>query len=74
MSKEKFIIELRKRLSLLEVEERDNIIEEYLSYVNQKIYEEISEEEAIEQLGDVNKIAEKILKSHKISDKYIKLP
>jgi hypothetical protein len=73
MSKEKFIIELRKRLSLLEVEERDNIIEEYLSYVNQKIYEGISEEEAIEQLGDVNKIAEKILKSHKISDKYIKL-
>lgn len=73
MNKEKFIIELRKRLSLLSNEEIDKNVEEYLSYINQKINEGKSEEEAIKELGDVNQIAKRILTSYKINEKYIKL-
>lgn len=73
MNKEKFIIELRKRLSLLNNEEIDKIVEEYLGYINQKIRDGKSEKEAIDEIGDVNQLAKRILTSYKISDKYIKL-
>src|SRR5690554_409742 len=73
MNKEKYIIELRKRLSLLKKSEIDSIVEEYLDYIKQKINQGNSEEEALKELGNVNELAKKILTSHKISEKYIKL-
>ncbi|MDF2699522.1 MAG: hypothetical protein K0Q49_1078 [Haloplasmataceae bacterium] len=73
MTKETYIIELRKRLSLLQEEEVDNIIQEYLEYIRQKVTSGISEGLAIEQMGNVNNVAKEILKSYKISDRYIKL-
>lgn len=73
MTKEQFIIELRKRLSLLESEEVDNIVEEYLDYIKQKLNEGLTEEEALEKIGNVNDIAEKILRAHKIAERYIKI-
>ncbi len=73
MNKEKYIIELRKRLSLLSSDEVDDIISEYLDYIKQKQNEGTSEAVALEQLGNVNELAKKILKSYKISDTYIKL-
>ncbi|QVK18951.1 DUF1700 domain-containing protein [Mycoplasmatota bacterium] len=73
MNKEKYIIELRKRLSLLDPKEVEDIVVEYLDYIKQKQNEEISEGLALEQLGNVNDLAKKILKSYKISDRYINL-
>lgn len=73
MKKEKYIIELRKRLSILDEKEIDDIACEYLDIINQKINIGSTEEEVIEQLGNINNLAKKILKDHKISDNYIKL-
>jgi len=73
MNKEKYIIELRKRLSILDSNEIDNIVVEYLDFIKQKQNEGATEEVALEQLGNVNDIAKKILQSYKISESYIKL-
>lgn len=73
MNKEKYIIELRKRLSLLDPQEVEDIVVEYLDYIKQKENEGISEGLALEQLGNVNDLARKILKSYLISDTYINL-
>ncbi len=73
MNKEQYIIELRKRLSLLANSEVDNIVLEYQDYIKQKLNEGLSEEEALEQLGNINDLAKKILKGYKLSDTYINL-
>ncbi len=73
MKKEKYIIELRKRLSILDEKVVDDIVCEYLDLINQKINIGSTEEEVIDQLGNVNELAKKILKSYKISETYIKL-
>ena len=73
MTKEKYIIELRKRLSLLDEIEVDQIISEYMDFIKQKENEGLNEKDILDQLGDVNKLANNILKSYKISDHYISL-
>ena len=72
MNKEKYLIELRKRLSLLDSKEVDEIIVKYNNYFNEK-ETEISEGLVIEQLGNVNDLAKKILQEYKINESYIKL-
>jgi|GEM_PF-992571 len=73
MTKEKFVNELAKRLSLLDSKEVDNIIQEYLDTISKKMHRGITEEEAINELGDINEIAKNVLKSYKINENYIKL-
>ncbi len=73
MNKERYIIELRKRLSLLAPKEVDDVVVEYLDYITQKQNEGMTEGLALEQLGNVNDLAKKILISYKLSDKYINL-
>jgi len=73
MTKEKFVNELAKRLSLLDSKEVDKIIQEYLDTISKKMHRGITEEEAIHELGDINEIAKNVLKSYKINENYIKL-
>ncbi|NLC94348.1 MAG: DUF1700 domain-containing protein [Bacilli bacterium] len=73
MTKEKFVNELAKRLSLLDSKEVDKIIQEYLDTISKKMHRGITEEEAINELGDINEIAKNVLKSYKINENYIKL-
>lgn len=67
-----YIKELRKRLSILNEEEVDDITDEYNDFIANKVLDGYSEQEAIDSLGDVNYLARRILEAYKISDKYIK--
>jgi hypothetical protein len=72
MSKETYLNELRKRLSLLDAKEVDAITYEYHDHINNKLDEGYTEEEVLDQLGDVNQLARNILEAYKISERYIK--
>jgi Protein of unknown function (DUF1700) len=72
MTKEIYLNELRKRLSLLDAKEVDAITYEYHDHIASKLGDGYSEEEVLEELGDVNQLARKILEAYKISDRYIK--
>lgn len=73
MTREKFANELSKRLSILDPKEVEKIVQEYLNTISAKMARGLTEEEAINELGDINLIARNVLKNYKISDNYIKL-
>lgn len=72
MKKEEFINKLRKKISILEKSEIDDIVEEYEGYIDEKKNAGMSEEEAVKALGDVNEIAKDLLSAYKIKDDYSK--
>ena len=65
MNKEKFIVELRKKLKRLPKEEVDNIINYYLDYFNDA---DKDEEEVLKELGSPSTIASQILADYAFSD------
>ncbi|NLG82224.1 MAG: DUF1700 domain-containing protein [Bacilli bacterium] len=73
MTREKFANELSKRLSIIDPKEVEKIVQEYLNTISAKMARGLTEEEAINELGDINLIARNVLKNYKISDNYIKL-
>jgi Protein of unknown function (DUF1700) len=73
MTRELYINELKKRLSLLDEAEVNKIIHETDSHIDEQIQAGKDEAAVFEQLGDVNELAKTILKAYKLSDRYIKL-
>jgi len=69
MKKEEFIKELREKLEILDQSEIDDIIEEYTGYIAEKIQNGASEEEAIQDFGDIDELATELLKAYKINVK-----
>ena len=67
MTKKKFLIQLEKKLQILEATERQDIILEYSNHIDQKIKEGKSENEAIKDFGDLDDLVREILKAYKIS-------
>lgn len=67
MKKEEFIETLKKKLSILEEDEINDIIEEYSGYIDEKIKSGKTEEEAIKDFGDINELATELLKAYKIN-------
>lgn len=72
MKKSEFITKLNERLSILTDDERKDIIDEYSEYIDNKISEGKTEEEAVRNFGDIDELASEILKAYKINDKYSK--
>ncbi len=70
MKKEKFLKTLREKLNVLESQEVEDIIEEYKDYIRQKQDDGMTEEEAIQDFGDVESLAKEILKAYKINENY----
>ena len=66
MSKEKFLESLRKKLSILESSEIEDIISEYEGYIEEKIKKGSTEEEAVKSMGDVDELAKELLSAYKI--------
>ncbi len=66
MSKEKFLERLRKKLSILESSEIDDIINEYDGYIEEKIKKGFTEEEAVKSMGEVDELAKELLSAYKI--------
>ena len=61
MTKEEFVSTLKEKLVGLPSEEIDDRISFYLEIISDKIEEGVKEEDAISQLGSVNKIAAQII-------------
>ncbi len=68
MNKEEFLKTLRKKLSILEESEIDDIINEYEGYIEEKIAKGSTEEEAVSSMGDVSELARDLLSAYKIRE------
>ena len=67
MKKEEFMKELRDKLSILEEKEINDIIEEYSGYIDEKVKNGATEEDAIKDFGDIDELATELLKAYKIN-------
>jgi len=70
MNKNEFLETLRKKLSILDGREVEDIILEYSNHIDQKIKDGKKEKEAVAGFGDIDDLAKEILKGYKISDTY----
>ena len=66
MKKEEFLKRLKKRLNILEEKEVEDIIKEYEGYIEEKMEAGSTEEEAVEAFGDVDELADELLKAYKV--------
>lgn len=74
MKKKEFLEKLRKKLNILEDGEVDDIILEYEGYIDERIDNGASEEEAVESFGDIDELADELLLAYKINVKKDKDP
>lgn len=72
MTKDKFLKELEKKLKVLTESEIKDIIDEYRDIIEEKIKHGKTEEEAVKEFGDINKLAKEILSAYKIDPEYNK--
>ena len=70
MNKEKFIKELTKKLNILSEDEKNDIILEYEDIIEEKIKHGKTEEEAVKEFGDIDKLTKEILEAYKINPDY----
>lgn len=68
MSKETFLEKLRKKLSILEESEIEDILSEYEGYIEEKIKQGSSEEEAVKSMGNIDELARDLLSAYKIKN------
>ena len=66
MKKEEFLNKLRKRLDILEEKEVEDLLSEYEGYIDEKIEAGPSEEEAVNSFGDIDELADELLKAYKV--------
>lgn len=67
MLKSEFLDLLNQKLSLINDKEKEDIILEYGTYIDDKIASGVSEEEAVAGFGDVDELAKEILSAYKIN-------
>ncbi len=72
MKKTEFLTALRKKLKILNEEEKKDIINEYEDIIKEKIKKGMTEEEAVADFGDINDLAKEILKAYKVDPEYNK--
>ena len=63
MNKKDFLDKLRKKLSILNDEEIEDIINEYEGYIDEKLNEGKTEKEAVKELDDEENFVDKIIKA-----------
>lgn len=67
MLKSEFLDLLNQKISLINDKEKEDIILEYGTYIDDKIASGVSEEEAVAGFGDVDELAKEILSAYKIN-------
>ncbi len=72
MKKDEFLKKLEKRLSILNEEERQDILDEYKGHIEKKIKAGMTEEEAVKDFGDFDTLVKDILSAYKINEDYSK--
>lgn len=72
MTKEEFINKLKDKLSILNEDEVEDIINEYSEHIDEKIKSGVSEKEATNEFGDIDELVSGILDAYKINKNYNK--
>lgn len=67
MNKESFLSLLKLKLSNLEESEIKDIIDEYSDYIDQKVQDGLSQEEAVASFGDINELVSDINQAYHIN-------
>lgn len=67
MTKDEFLKTLDRKLQLINEKERRDIIDEYRTHIEMKVQDGKSEEEAIEDFGDIDELVDEILDAYKIN-------
>lgn len=67
MNKEEFLRILDRKLDVINEKERKDIIDEYRTHIEMKVKEGKSEEEVIQDFGDIDELVEEILDAYKIN-------
>ena len=67
MSKEEFLRVLERKLDVINEKERKDIIDEYRTHIEMKLQEGKTEEEVIQDFGDIDELVEEILDAYKIN-------
>lgn len=67
MKKDEFLNLLDKKLQVINERERRDIIDEYRTHIEMKMKEGKTEEEAIEDFGDIDELVDDILDAYKIN-------
>lgn len=70
MNKEEFLKKLEKELSILNEQERQDILNEYKDTIEEKVKHGQTEKEAVKDFGDLNELVSGILNAYKIDPKY----
>jgi len=70
MTKEAFLKSLRTELTILKLEEIDDIVLEYESHIAEHLANGLSEEEAIEEFGNFDQLVQGILEAYNIDKDY----
>lgn len=70
MNKKQFLDLLEKKLSVLEDNEKQDIIIEYTDTINEKVKKGQTEEEAVKDFGNIDDLTTEILKAYKINPNY----
>lgn len=72
MNKEKFLMDLREYLSILENQEQEDILAEYAQHIDMKMRKGLSEEEAIRDFGPMQDLAAEILEAYHVKPEFRK--
>lgn len=70
MSKKEFLEKLERKLHILSREEIQDILDEYSGFLDNKIAEGKTEEEAVADFGNLDDLAREILSAYKINENY----
>ncbi|MCH1939168.1 DUF1700 domain-containing protein [Holdemania massiliensis] len=70
MTKKEFLEKLEHKLHLLKHDEIQDILDEYSGYIDNKLQEGKTEDEAVADFGNLDDLAREILSAYKIDDKY----
>ena len=70
MNKKEFLSTLEKRLSILNEDERKDIIDEYKDTISEKVKNGQTEEEAIKDFGNIDELVKELLSAYKLDPDY----
>ena len=70
MNKKEFLDVMEKRLSMLEAQEREDMLLEYAQHIELKMQSGMSEKEAIDDFGDIDSLIAEILEAYHIDPSY----
>ena len=73
MTKKEFLEKLEHKLHLLKRDEIQDILDEYSGYIDNKLQEGKTEDEAVADFGNLDDLAREILSAYKIDAKYTRI-